>query len=164
MGPRSPGRKGQRSSTALRLSWDIKTDPHVKEDRRADRQAEARSDTVAHRISRRERGQVLAKCGSCPDAQLTELCVALSFTAAAVKLTQQLLTSAHRRRLGELRTGGDNGRNQALKTSASTALLHRNSQCWLSKASINHWILSYTNIFVSKSETGKKPGRWIPFS
>lgn len=76
----------------------------MKEDRRADRQAEARADTVAHRISRREQGQVLAKCGSCPDAQLTDLCVALRFTAAPVKITQQLLTSAYRRRLGELRT------------------------------------------------------------
>lgn len=50
MGPSLPGRKGQR------LGWDIKMDPRVKEDRRADGQAEARSDTVAHRISRRERG------------------------------------------------------------------------------------------------------------
>lgn len=93
VGPRLPGRRGQRSSTALRLGWDIKMDPPVKEDRRADRQAEARSGTVARGISGREQGQVLAKCGSWPDAQLTALCVALRFTAAAVKITQQLLTS-----------------------------------------------------------------------
>lgn len=66
LGQRLAVRNGQWSSIVRGLGWSIK------DESRADTQAEARSDAAAPRISGREQEQVLAKCGSKPDVQLTD--------------------------------------------------------------------------------------------
>lgn len=74
LGQSLPVAKGQQGSMVSGLGWSIKADTrgNRRDKRRADARAEVCPDATALGISGREQGQVLAKCGSCPDAQLTD--------------------------------------------------------------------------------------------